>query len=64
MYKIAIQRPVTTFMFAMALILFGFYALNNMAKALFPDVDFPVVVVKTTYKGASADTIETKLQIR
>ncbi|MDY5950157.1 MAG: efflux RND transporter permease subunit [Helicobacter sp.] len=61
MYKVAIQRPVTTFMFAMALILFGFYALNNMAKALFPDVDFPVVVVKTTYKGASADTIETKI---
>lgn len=61
MYKIAIQRPVTTFMFAMALILFGFYALNNMAKALFPDVDFPVVVIKTTYKGASAETIETKI---
>lgn len=61
MYKVAIQRPVTTFMFAMALILFGFYALNKMAKALFPDVDFPVVVVKTTYKGASAETIETKI---
>ncbi len=61
MYKFAIQRPVTTFMFAMALILFGFYALHKMAKALFPDVDFPVVVVKTTYKGASAETIETKI---
>lgn len=61
MYKFAISRPVSTFMFAMALILFGFYAINKMPKALFPDVDFPVVVVKTTYKGASAETIETKV---
>ncbi len=61
MYKFAIQRPITTFMFAMTLILFGFYAIKNMARALFPDVDFPVVVIKTTYKGASAETIETKV---
>ncbi|RDU64924.1 acriflavin resistance protein [Helicobacter didelphidarum] len=61
MYKFAINRPVTTFMFAMAMILFGFYAINMMPKALFPDVDFPVVLVKTTYKGASAETIETKV---
>ncbi len=61
MYKFAIQRPITTFMFAMALILFGLYSVNKMSRALFPDVDFPVVVVKTTYKGASAETIETKV---
>ncbi|MWV62440.1 MMPL family transporter [Helicobacter saguini] len=61
MYKFAINRPVSTFMFAMAMILFGLYAINMMPKALFPDVDFPVVVVKTTYKGASAETIETKV---
>ncbi|RDU72398.1 acriflavin resistance protein [Helicobacter aurati] len=61
MYQFAINRPVSTFMFAMALILFGMYAIKQMPKALFPDVDFPVVVVKTTYKGASAETIETKV---
>ncbi|STQ86176.1 AcrB/AcrD/AcrF family protein [Helicobacter muridarum] len=61
MYKFAISRPVSTFMFAMALILFGIYGIKSMPKALFPDVDFPVVVVKTIYKGASAETIETKV---
>lgn len=61
MYKFAITRPVSTFMFAMALILFGFYGVHKVAKALFPDIDFPVVLVKTTYKGASAETIETKV---
>lgn len=61
MYKLAIKRPVTTFMFAVALIFFGLFALQKMPKSLFPDIDFPVVVVKTIYKGASAETIETKV---
>lgn len=61
MYKLAIKRPITTFMFAVALILFGLFALQNIPKSLFPDIDFPVVVVKTIYKGASSETIETKV---
>lgn len=61
MYKLALSRPVTTLMFALSLVLFGLYALNKLPKALFPDVDFPVVIVQTIYKGASAEIVESKV---
>lgn len=61
MYKFAIGRPITTLMFALSLIFFGFLALNKMPVSLFPDVDFPIVVIKTAYPGASPETIETKV---
>lgn len=61
MYKFAISRPITTLMFALSLIFFGILALNRMPVSLFPDIDFPIVVVKTTYPGASPETMETKV---
>lgn len=61
MYKFAISRPITTLMFALALIFFGFLSLKKMPVSLFPDVDFPIVRISTTYVGASPETIETKV---
>lgn len=61
MYKFAIGRPITTLMFALSLVFFGLLALKKMPVSLFPDIDFPVVVVTTTYPGAGPETIETKV---
>lgn len=61
MYKFAITRPVTTLMFALAIIFFGFLGVKKMPTSLFPDIDFPVVVVITSYPGASAEIVETKV---
>jgi len=61
MYKFAINRPVTTVMFALALIFFGLTEKAKMPAALYPNVDFPVVIVTTFYKGASADIVESKV---
>lgn len=61
MYKFAIGRPITTLMFALCLIFFGTLALKKMPVSLFPNVDFPIVVVTTTYPGAGPETIETKV---
>ena len=61
MYKFAINRPITTLMFALALIFFGLMSLKKMPISLFPDVDFPIVRIKTTYVGAGPETIETKV---
>lgn len=61
MYKFAIKRPVTTAMFALALIFFGLTEKFKMPAALYPNVDFPVVVITTFYKGASADIVESKV---
>ncbi|MDD2782314.1 efflux RND transporter permease subunit, partial [Sulfuricurvum sp.] len=61
MHKIAITRPITTLMFALALIFFGLVERSSMPSALYPNVDFPIVIVTTTYKGANADIVESKV---
>lgn len=61
MYKFAITRPIATLMFALAILFFGFLGVKKMPVALFPDIDFPIVAVITSYPGASAEIVETKL---
>lgn len=61
MYKFAITRPISTLMFAFAILFFGFLGVLKMPTSLFPDIDFPVVVVITSYPGASAEIVETKV---
>lgn len=61
MHKIAITRPITTVMFALALIFFGLVERSGMPSGLYPNVDFPIVIVTTTYKGANADIVESKV---
>ncbi|AWK61424.1 cytoplasmic pump protein of the hefABC efflux system HefC [Helicobacter cinaedi PAGU611] len=61
MYKFAITRPITTLMFAFAILFFGFLGVKKMPTSLFPDIDFPVAVVITSYPGASAEIVETKV---
>jgi hydrophobic/amphiphilic exporter-1 (mainly G- bacteria), HAE1 family len=61
MYKFAILRPITTVMFALAIIFFGLVERSTMPSALYPNVDFPIVIVTTVYKGANADIVESKV---
>ena len=61
MYKFAINRPITILMAVMALIIFGLKSYTSMPLALFPNVDFPIVTIKTVYPGADAKTIESKI---
>ncbi len=61
MYKTAINRPITTLMFAFAIIFFGVMGFKKLSVALFPKIDIPTVVVTTTYPGASAEIIESKV---
>ncbi len=61
MYKTAINRPITTLMFAFAIIFFGVMGFKKLSVALFPNIDIPTVVVTTTYPGASAEIIESKV---
>lgn len=61
MYKLAINRPITTLMGVLTFIVFGLMSYNTMPINLFPNVDFPVVTVQTTYNGADPTTVETKV---
>lgn len=61
MYKIAISKPILTLVFGLMLLFFGLLALVRFPVSLWPDIDFPVAMVITTYPGANAETIETKV---
>jgi len=61
MYKISINRPIATLMYALVLVLFGYFSFKSMSSALFPKVDFPIVTIKTIYPGAEASTIESQI---
>jgi HAE1 family hydrophobic/amphiphilic exporter-1 len=61
MYKFSINKPITTLMYVVALVIFGWMSYKSMPSALYPNVDFPIVTVKTVYPGAEASTIESQV---
>jgi len=61
MYKFAINRPITTFMLVMTFIVFGLLSFRAMPVALFPNIDFPIVTIQTSYPGADPETVESKV---
>ena len=55
---VSIRRPVFATMMILALLVLGMTSFLRLDVALFPDVDFPFVVVTTIYPGASAEAVE------
>ncbi|MBQ9398045.1 MAG: efflux RND transporter permease subunit [Bacteroidales bacterium] len=58
-YKTAIEKPVTTALIFVAVILIGLFSLSRLPIDQFPEMDQPYITVMTTYAGASASEIET-----
>ena len=58
---IAIKRPLFTAMIICAMLVFGLVSLRGLGVDLFPKVDFPVVTVLTTLRGADPETIESRV---
>ncbi|MDQ7043425.1 MAG: efflux RND transporter permease subunit [Sulfurimonas sp.] len=61
MYKLAINRPITTLMYVLTLIFFGYSSFKSMPSVLFPNIDFPIVTIQTLYPGAEPSTIESQV---
>ena len=61
MYKIAINRPIATLMYVITLMIFGYMSFKSMPSALFPNIDFPMVTIKTIYPGAESSTVESQV---
>jgi len=61
MYRLAINRPIATLMYVMTLVIFGLLSFKSMPSALFPNVDFPIVTIKTIYPGVEAGTVESQV---
>ncbi len=56
--KTVLHRPVATVMIVVALLVFGISSVFNMKLQLTPDMDMPVMLVMTTYAGASPEDVE------
>jgi HAE1 family hydrophobic/amphiphilic exporter-1 len=55
---LAIRRPVTVFIFAVAAVVFGLVAFGNLAVDLLPDISYPSLTVQTEYEGAAPAEVE------
>ncbi|MDR3243282.1 MAG: efflux RND transporter permease subunit [Elusimicrobiota bacterium] len=55
---LSIKRPTFIIAILLAVIVLGVLAFNKMSVRMMPDVEFPYVLVMTTYEGAGAEEIE------
>ncbi|WP_114860171.1 efflux RND transporter permease subunit [Azospirillum brasilense] len=58
---ISIRRPVLATVMSLALMLIGIVSYQRLSVREYPKIDEPVVTVETTYKGASAEIIESQV---
>ena len=56
-----VHRPVLTTMLLLAFIVLGFYAYNRLVIDLFPNIEFPFIMVTTVYPGASPGEVESQV---
>ncbi len=52
------RRPVTVFMFTLALLVFGMVLLSKLGVSLLPDLSYPTLTIRTDYEGAAPVEIE------
>jgi HAE1 family hydrophobic/amphiphilic exporter-1 len=55
--RLALGRPTVVFLVTLLVIVAGVFAIFRLKTELFPDINFPVVTVATTYPGASPDAV-------
>ncbi|MCO5267521.1 MAG: efflux RND transporter permease subunit [Brumimicrobium sp.] len=62
--ELALKRPLLIVVMFLVLIFFGLFSYNNLNYNLLPKMDFPVITVVTSYRGASPDEIENNVTKR
>ena len=58
---LSIRRPVTTTMLMISMIFIGLIAMFSMKSELLPNMDIPVVTIRTTWTGAVPEDVETQV---
>ena len=61
MSKFSVKKPLTIFVAVIAVLVLGVVAYLKMTPDLFPNMDFPYIVIMTTYPGASPEKVEEEL---
>ncbi|MBO5595647.1 MAG: efflux RND transporter permease subunit [Bacteroidales bacterium] len=60
-YRTAVNNPVTTGLLFLAFAILGIFALTRLPVDNFPDVESNVIMVMSSYPGASAEDVENNL---
>ncbi|MEQ1782552.1 MAG: efflux RND transporter permease subunit [Hyphomonadaceae bacterium] len=58
---VSIKRPVFATVIGFLLVALGIVAFTRLALREYPDIDPPVVSIRTTYAGASANVVESRI---
>jgi len=58
---ICIKRPVFATVLSLVIVLVGLISYDRLTVREYPQIDEPIVSVRTTYSGASADVIESQV---
>ncbi len=61
MSKFSVKKPLTVFVAVIAVLVLGVVAYLKMTPDLLPNMDFPYVMIMTTYPGASPEKVEQEL---
>lgn len=56
--KFSVKKPYTIFVAVVAIIVLGVVSFLKLTPDLLPNIDFPYVVITTTYAGASPEEVE------
>ncbi len=56
--KFSVRKPLTIIVSVIVIIVLGFMSFTNMTPDLLPSMDFPYVMIITTYPGASPEEVE------
>ena len=59
--ELGVQKPVTTLMVFLAVFVLGSVMLTQLPVDLMPEIEQPTVTVVTTWEGASAEDVESKV---
>ena len=61
MSKYSVKKPFTVFVAVVAVLVLGVVSYLNMTPDLLPNMDFPYVIIMTTYPGASPEKVEAEV---
>ena len=57
--QVSVNRPVTTAMIFIAMVVLGLVSMSLLGLDLMPDIEIPAISVLTAYEGAGPEEIET-----
>ncbi len=61
--KLALRRPYTFVVMAIAILIAGFASFRQTPKDIFPEIDIPVISVIWTYNGLSVEEFERQITV-